>query len=319
MNTIVVLEGYTVNPGDLDWKSFLNLGQLTVYDRTEPELIVDRAKDANILLSNKCLITRDVIDALPDLQYIGLLSTGYNVVDTQAARERGIAVTNIPAYSTRAVAQMVFAHILQFTNRVNLHCDLVRDGFWSSCPDFCFWSGPLTELAGKRLGIIGMGAIGRQTAGIGAAFGMKIVAYSPRPKTLDVPFPFEWVSLDTLLSASDFVSLHCPLSNETAGIISAENIARMKRTAILINTARGPVVDDAALASALNEGLIAGAGLDVLTSEPPGRDNPLLTAKNCHITPHIAWAAVETRARLMNVALANIEGFLSGNRINRIV
>lgn len=313
---IVNLDGFTTNPGDLSWAGIERLGDYTVYERTSPDEIIKRAKGADILIVNKTIIDRDILNALsPELKYIGLQSTGYNVVDCAYARQLGITVCNIPAYSTNAVAQLVFAFILQITNEVTLHSDAVKNGEWCDCPDFCFWKKPLTELDGKTIGIVGFGSIGQRVASIAMAFGMRVLAYNPRPKDkgeLNVSF----VSIDELLSQSDFVTCHCPLTPETEGLINKENISKMKKSAILINTSRGPVVDEQALADALNNDELQAAGLDVLKVEPASRNNPLLTAKNCYITPHIAWAAKETRARLLKILEDNIVAYLNGNPQN---
>lgn len=313
---IVNLDGYTTNPGDLSWDGIKRFGDYTVYDRTPADKVIERAKGANILIINKTVVTKEILDALsPELEYIGLQSTGYNVVDCEYARKLGVTVCNIPSYSTNAVAQLVFAFILQITNEVTLHADAVRNGEWCRCEDFCFWKKPLTELAGKTIGIIGFGAIGQKVAQISEAFDMKILAYNPRPKSagnLDVAF----TDMDTLLKKSDIITCHCPLTSETKGLINAENIAKMKNSAIFINTSRGPVVDEQALADALNSSKIRAAGLDVLETEPARTDNPLLTAKNCYITPHIAWAALETRARLLKILEENLEAYISGKPQN---
>lgn len=313
---IVNLDGYTTNPRDLSWDGIKRFGDYTVYDRTPADKVIERAKGANILIINKTVVTKEILDALsPDLEYIGLQSTGYNVVDCEYARKLGVTVCNIPSYSTNAVAQLVFAFILQITNEVTLHADAVRNGEWCRCEDFCFWKKPLTELAGKTIGIIGFGAIGQKVAQISKAFDMKILAYNPRPKSaadLDVVF----TDMDTLLKKSDIITCHCPLTSETKGLINAENIAKMKNSAIFINTSRGPVVDEKALADALNSSKIRAAGLDVLETEPARTDNPLLTAKNCYITPHIAWAALETRARLLKILEENLEAYISGKPQN---
>lgn len=310
---IVNLDGITTNPGDLCWDGIKKLGDYTVYDRTLPEQIIERAKGAEILIVNKTVITREILDKLsPELEYIGLQSTGYNVVDCSYARELGITVCNIPSYSTNAVAQLVFAFILQITNEVTIHSDAVKNGEWCNCPDFCFWKKPLTELAGKAIGIIGFGTIGRKVATLAEAFDMKVLAYAPRPKNKGNLKTVDFVDLDTLLSNSDIITCHCPLTPETTGLINKETLSKMKKTAIFINTSRGPVVDELALADALNNDNIMAAGLDVLETEPAKKENPLLTAKNCYITPHIAWAAKETRARLLTVLEENIVAYLNG-------
>ena len=314
---IVNLDGYTVNPGDLSWESIESLGDYTVYDRTDESQILERAKGAEILIINKTVVSNDMLDCLaPELKFIALQSTGYNVVDVKYARSIGITVSNIPSYSSDAVAQLVFALILQITNKVTLHSDAVMNGEWCSCPDFCFWKAPLTELTGKTIGIIGFGTIGRRVAEIAEAFRMNILAYSPRPKDKGSLKSIEFVDLDTLLSSSEIITCHCPLTAETAGIINNNTISKMKKSAVFINTSRGSVVDEKALADALNEGRIAGAGLDVLDREPARSDNPLLKAKNCFITPHIAWAARETRGRLMNILYENIEAYINNTPQN---
>ncbi len=314
---IVNLDGYTLNPGDLSWQNIEKLGDYTVYDRTSPDKIIERAKGANILFVNKTVITREILDALsPELEYIGLQSTGYNVVDCDYAKKLGITVCNIPSYSTGAVAQLVFSFILQITNKVSMHSQAVMDGEWCSCPDFCFWKAPLTELYNKTIGIIGFGSIGRQVARIAESFDMKVLAYSPRPKDKGELKTVEFVDIDTLISNSDIITCHCPLTPETTGLINKRTISKMKKSAIFINTSRGPVVDEQALADALNNGDIAAAGLDVLKVEPARKDNPLLTAKNCYITPHIAWAAKETRARLLSILEDNLKAYLDGTPQN---
>lgn len=312
---IVNLDGYTTNPGDQSWDWLGKYGEYKVYDRTNKEDIIKRAEDADILIINKSVITAEMLDKMPKLKYVGLQSTGYNVIDCDAARKRGITVSNIPAYSTNAVAQLVFAFILQITNKVTLHSDAVHEGEWCECPDFCFWKAPLAELDGKTIGIIGYGSIGQRVSKIADAFGMKTLVYTPHPqpeKYRNIAF----VTFEELLSNSDIITCHCPLNRNTENLIDKEALAKMKKTAILINTSRGPVVDDEALAEALNHGEIQAAGLDVLRVEPPSKDNPLLTAKNCYITPHIAWAAYETRARLLSILEDNLKAFLNGKPQN---
>ena len=314
---IVNLDGYTTNPGDLSWDGIKRFGDYTVYDRTPADKVIERAKGANILIINKTVVTREILDALsPELEYIGLQSTGYNVVDCDYARKLGITVCNIPAYSTKAVAQLVFAFILQVTNEVALHSNAVKNGEWCTCPDFCFWKTPLTELDSKIIGIIGFGSIGRRVAKLAEAFDMKVLAYAPRPKDKGELKTVEFVDLDTLLINSDIITCHCPLTEETKGMINEENISKMKKSAIFINTSRGPVVDEKALADALNSEKIKAACLDVLETEPALESNPLLKAKNCYITPHIAWAAHETRARLLKILEENIEAYLCGKPQN---
>jgi glycerate dehydrogenase len=312
---IVILDGNAVNPGDLSWDGLKQFGKLTVHSHTPNDQVVQRAAEATMVTTNKTLLREKVLDRLPNLRYIGVLATGYNVVDTEAARERGITVTNIPAYSTPSVAQAVFAHILNLALHVCEHADSVRRGDWCKIVDFCYWNFPLVELQGLTLGIVGYGQIGQETAKIGRAFGMKILATNRSPKKVD-PSEATMVSLDELLAQSDIVSLHCPLTEQSRGMINAEALNKMKSSAFLINTGRGPLIDEAALADALNAGRIAGAGLDVLGKEPPSEDCPLLTAKNCYITPHLAWASLAARQRLMKIAIDNMRTFLEGNPQN---
>ncbi len=310
---IVNLDGYTTNPGDLSWKEIEKLGEYTVYERTSPDRIVERAKGAQILMVNKTVITKEILDALsPELKYIGLQSTGYNVVDCDYARQLGITVSNIPSYSTNAVAQLVFAFILEITNKVSMHSESVKNGDWCSCPDFCYWNAPLSELAGKTIGIIGFGAIGSKVAAIAEAFDMNVLAYAPHPKDKGTLKRINFTPLDQLLTESDIITCHCPLTDKTNRMINENAISLMKKTAIFINTSRGPVVDENALANALNSERIAAAGLDVLEFEPAHSSNPLLIAKNCYITPHIAWAAKETRERLIKILTENLKAFLNG-------
>lgn len=311
---IVILDGYAVNPGDLSWKGMENLGECELYDRTEPELTIERAKNADVVLTNKVMFDREIIEKLPNLKYIGVFATGYNVVDLAAAKKAGITVTNIPAYSTASVAQMVFSHLLHFAQNVCIHAQSVSNGEWAKSPDFTYWKSPQTELAGKTLGIIGFGQIGQAVAKIGLAFGMKIIFNNRSQK--DTTLEARQVDLDTLLSKSDFVSINCPLTPENRGFINSASIGKMKRSAFLVNTGRGQLINEQDLARALNDGRIAGAGLDVLSTEPPSVDNPLPTAKNCYITPHIAWATFEARSRLMDIAVQNLEAFISGKPIN---
>ena len=315
---ITVLDGFTLNPGDLSWEQLENLGELTVYDRTSPEMVVERACGSEIVLTNKVVLDRAILDRLPDLKYIGVLATGYNVVDVEAAREKGIVVTNIPAYSTDSVAQMVFALLLAVTNRVETFTAKNRIGRWSDSVDFCYWDAPLTELAGKYFGIVGLGNIGRKVAVIARAFGMKVLALTSKDKN-ELPEGVEKAaSLQDLLSRSDVVSLHCPLTDATRSLINSSTLKMMKPSAILINTGRGPLIDESDVAEALKEGVIAAAAVDVLTTEPPKVDNPLLSAPNCYITPHVAWASTEARRRLMYIATANVAAFLAGNPRNRV-
>lgn len=312
---IVVLDGYTLNPGDLSWDGLKSLGDCTIYDRTPPEEVVARAQDAQIVLTNKAVLDRDAIERLPNLQYIGVIATGYNIVDVDAASEREIPVTNVPTYGTHSVAQMVFALLLELTQRVGHHARTVREGRWSSSEDFCYWDHPLVELHGLTMGIVGFGRIGRAVSGIALGFGMKVLIYDiyiVRPEVADV----EFVDLDTLFTQSDVVTLHCPLTPETDGLVDAERLAQMKPSAFLINTSRGAIVNERDLVDALEAGGIAGAGLDVLAAEPAEPDNPLLSAPNCFVTPHIAWATRAARARLMTAVVQNVSAFLRGSPQN---
>ena len=312
---IVILDAFTANPGDMSWKGLEELGEVTVYDRTKADETVARAADADIVLTNKVIINKEVIAQLPQLKYIGVLATGYNVVDIKAAHERGIIVTNVPAYSTESVAQMVFAHLLTVTNRTEHYAILNRQGRWSTNPDFSYWDTELTELAGKTFGIVRLGNIGSRVAQIALAFGMKVKALTS--KTADaLPIGIEKASLEELLATSDVLSLHCPLTDNTRQMINSETLRQMKPTAILINTGRGPLVDDQAIAEALEEGKLAAFCADVLTEEPPKADNPLLKQPNAFITPHIAWATKEARIRLIQVATDNVSSFLNGKAVN---
>ena len=312
---IVVLDGYTLNPGDLSWAELEALGPCVVYDRTPPDKIIERAAGSEIVLINKTVLTRQVIEQLPRLRYIGLLSTGTNAADIAAARERNISVTNVPDYATISVAQMVFAHILNLTQHMADHGRSVSAGEWTQNPDFCYWIYPQIELSQLTLGLVGFGRIGRAVAAIAQTFGMRVLAYTT---TLPAALPegVAFVGLEELFRQSDVLSLHCPLTPQTENLINAKTLAWMKPTALLINTSRGPLVDEQALADALNAGKIAGAGLDVLSEEPPPASNPLLKAKNCCITPHIAWAAQAARKRLLDVVVANVRAFLNGRPQN---
>lgn len=312
---IVILDGYTANPGDLSWQELEKLGSVTVYERTKPSETVARAADADIVLTNKVIISKEVIGQLPQLKYIGVLATGYNVVDIKAAHERGITVTNVPAYSTESVAQMVFAHLLTVTNRTEHYAIENRNSRWSSNPDFCYWDFPHMELAGKTFGIVGLGNIGLRVAQIARAFGMKVKALTSKAAET-LPAGIEKASLEELLSAADVVSLHCPLTDNTHHLINADTLRLMKSTAILINTGRGPLIDDQAVADALAEGRLAAFCADVLTEEPPKADNPLLSQPNAFTTPHIAWASKEARIRLIQVATDNVRSFLNGKSQN---
>ncbi|HIG43447.1 MAG: D-2-hydroxyacid dehydrogenase [bacterium] len=315
---IVVLDGFTLNPGDIDWGPVSSLGSLEIHDRTADDQIIERASGANCLLLNKTPINRTILDALPQLKYIGVLATGYNVVDTVATAERGIIVTNIPTYGTDSVAQHVAALLLEFARGVGVHNQAVHEGEWTDNADWCFSRQPMFELTGRTLGIVGIGRIGQAVARIGAAMGMTLIAHDlfwPDAEKL-AGLEVEQVELDDLFARSDAISLHCPLTSENHHLVNGENLKRMKPNAILINTSRGPLIDNQALADALHAGTIAGAALDVLDTEPPPSDNPLLKAPNCLITPHIAWYAVEARQRLMQIAAENVQAFLAGNPRN---
>lgn len=312
---IIVLDGFTLNPGDLDWQEFYALGDAVIYDRTPKELIVERGKDADILITNKCPITREVIDSLPKLRYVGVLATGYNVIDTAYCAQKGIVVTNIPAYSTESVAQTAFGLIIECFSLIGAHSREVKEGKWAESEDFCRYNPGIRELFGKTLGIVGYGRIGRRIADIGRAFGLKIAVYN---KGNQYPGVDCKETMEELLSAADIVSLNCPLTADNQKMINERTISFMKKGAVLINTARGGLVDEKALADALNSGYLGGAGLDVLSTEPPSPDNPLLSAKNTVITPHIGWATKEARARLMKIAADNLKEFLRGNTVNRV-
>ena len=312
---IVILDGYTANPGDLSWGSLKEMGEVTVYERTRREEIAGRAADADIVLTNKVVMDREMMALLPRLKYIGVLATGYNVVDIEAARERDIIVTNVPAYSTESVAQTVFAHLLTVTNRTEHYAEQNRQGRWAENRDFCYWDTELTELAGKTMGIVGLGHIGRRVAEIALAFGMQVKAMTSK-KAEELPAGIQKAELQSLLATSDVVSLHCPLTEGTRHLIHRETLRLMKPSAILINTGRGPLVDDEALAEALNEGRLRAYCADVVTEEPPKADHPLLHAPNAFITPHIAWATVEARKRLLQTAIGNVEAFVNGHPVN---
>ena len=312
---IVILDGYTANPGDLSWGSLKEMGEVTVYERTRREEIAGRAADADIVLTNKVVMDREMMALLPRLKYIGVLATGYNVVDIEAARERDIIVTNVPAYSTESVAQTVFAHLLTVTNRTEHYAEQNRQGRWAENRDFCYWDTELTELAGKTMGIVGLGHIGRRVAEIALAFGMQVKAMTSK-KAEELPAGIQKAELQSLLASADVVSLHCPLTEGTKHLIHRETLRLMKPSAILINTGRGPLVDDEALAEALNEGRLRAYCADVVTEEPPKADHPLLHAPNAFITPHIAWATVEARKRLLQTAIGNVEAFVNGHPVN---
>lgn len=311
---IVGMDGFALNPGDLSWEEVENMGDFKVYERTPPELTIERAKDADAIFTNKVVFDKKVIDQLPRLKYIGVLATGYNVVDISAAKKAGIVVTNIPAYSTASVAQMVFSHVLNFAQNVAVHAKSVSSGKWAKSKDFSYWETPQVELAGKTIGIIGFGQIGQAVAKIALAFGMRVI-FNNRSKKGTALEALQ-VDLNTLLSESDFISINCPLTGENAEFINKSTIEMMKPEAFLINTGRGPLINEQDLADALNKGRIAGAGLDVLSVEPATEDNPLPKAKNCYITPHIAWATFEARTRLMNIATENLKAFLEGHPQN---
>lgn len=312
---IVVLDGYAANPGDLCWDELKALGECTVYDRTAPAEVLERSAGAEILLTNKTVITAEHIAALPGLKYIGVLATGYNIVDVAAAKEHGVIVTNIPAYSTDSVAQMVFAHILNIAQQVQHHSEEVHKGRWTDSKDFCFWDTPLLELHGKKIGIVGLGHTGYATARIAIGFGMEVYAYTSKTH-FQLPPEIHKMELDELFRECDIISLHCPLTDTTREMVNAKRLRLMKPTAILINTGRGPLVNEQDLADALNNGTIYAAGVDVLSQEPPRADNPLLTAKNCYITPHIAWASTAARERLMQIMSGNIRTYQNGKPIN---
>lgn len=314
---ITILDGYGMNPGDLSWDGIAALGELKVYDRTAPSEVIGRSADSEALLTNKTALDGETLRALPKLKYVGVLATGYNVVDTATARQLGIVVTNIPAYSTMSVAQMVFAYLLNVTDRVEHYAEENRQGRWSRNPDFCYWDTPVTELAGKTFGIVGLGHIGQAVAKIALAFGMKVIAFtSKEPEHL--PDGVSKAGLDTLFAESDVVSLHCPLTPFTEKLINRETLSKMKPGAILINTGRGPLIDEQAVADALRDGRLGAFCADVLSSEPPAADNPLLSAPNSFITPHIAWASKEARERLMQIAVANLKAFIEGNPVNDV-
>ena len=312
---IVVLDGYTLNPGDLTWKGLEKLGELKVYDRTPVDKIVERIGDAEIVFTNKVPITRDTLEKT-NIKYIGVLATGYNIVDVETAKQKGIPVTNIPTYGTASVAQMVFAHILEICHHVAVHSEAVKADEWTNNDDWCFWKYPLIELAGKTMGIIGYGRIGQAVGRIAQAFGMKVIANDKYQNKKLESETMKYVELDNLLENSDIISLHCPLFEENKGIINKNTIAKMKDNVIIINTSRGPLIVEEDLAEALNGGKVYAAGLDVVSVEPIKADNPLLKAKNIFITPHIAWAPKESRQRLMDITVDNLKAFLKGKPVN---
>lgn len=314
---LVILDAYAENPGDLSWdwlKDYVD--EYDIYDITPPELTVERSRGADILVTNKTVLSKEILSELPELKYISTLATGYNVIDITFAREKGIIVSNIPAYSTDGVAQLVFAFILEFTNNVALHNQSVKAGDWTRSEHFCYWKTPLSELRGKTLGIIGFGKIGSAVAQIANAFGMRVIAYSPNTRTYNGFGTVEFTKLDSVIEHSDFITLHCPLTEETNGLVDMSFLSKMKKTAYLINTSRGPVINEADLRKALDEGVISGAGVDVLSCEPAKADNPLLQCDKCLITPHIAWASFEARSRLMGIFRDNVEGFVKDKPVN---
>lgn len=321
MSKAVILDGYTLNPGDLDWKPLQELADFEIYDRTtysieEAPLIIERAKDAEVILTNKTPLTKEILDELPMLKYIGVLATGYNVVDVEAAKERNITVTNIPSYGTDTVSQAAIALLLELCHRTGDHSNAVKNGEWTNSPDFCFWNHPIIELSGKTMGIIGYGQIGQTTSRIAQAFSMKVLAYNrTREKVIETE-SVRYATLEELYREADVIMLHCPLTEENEGFINKESIEQMKDSVLIVNNARGALINEADLADALNRGKVAGAGLDVVSEEPISEDNPLLKAKNCIITPHIAWASLEARQRLLDIAVENLSKYLEGNPIN---
>ncbi len=315
MMKIVVLDGFTANPGDLSWESMKALGDLTVYARTPASKVVEQAKDAEIVLTNKVKFPREVIEQLPNLKYIGVLATGYNVVDIDAAKEHGVVVTNIPAYSTDSVVQMTFAHLLNITNQVGHYADEVRQEKWSKNPDFCYWNTPLMELSGKVLGVVGLGNIGLRVATVARQFGMDVYAVTSK-RADQLPEGIQKSSLDGVLAVADVLTLHCPLTADTEHIINAESLAKMKHGTILLNTGRGPLIDEQAVADALASGKLLGYGADVMTLEPPSPENLLLKQPHAYFTPHIAWASYEARTRLIATAVENVRAFVDGRPVN---
>ncbi len=312
---IVVLDGYGVNPGDLSWETLEALGDVEVYPRTAPEDVIDRCFNAEIILTNKVVINKQILVSLPRLKYIGVLATGYNVVDVDTASDLDIIVTNIPAYSTDSVVQMTFAHILTMTNRVEHYTQQNRNGRWSNNPDFVYWDTPLIELAGKTMGIVGLGNIGMKVAQLARCFGMEVYAFTSKASSL-LPEGIQKTTFEGLLSVSDILSLHCPLNRSTREMINASSLAKMKEGALLINTGRGPLVNEADVAEALRSGHLGGYGADVMCQEPPAEDNPLFSAPNAYITPHIAWATFEARKLLIAIAVGNVKAFIDGNPVN---
>lgn len=316
---LVILDGYTENPGDLSWDWLGDLvDEYEVYDKTPTELVIERAKDADIIVTNKTPLDKNSLSQLKKLRYISTLATGYNVIDIGAATELGIVVSNIPAYSTDGVAQLVFALLLEMVNSVAVHNESVKKGEWASCEHFCYWKTPLSELSGKTFGIIGFGKIGSAVAAIANAFKMKVIAYSPNTRSYDGFGSVEFLSLDEVISSSDVISLHCPLTESTNGLVNKDFISKMKKGAYIINTSRGPVLNEKDVRDALDEGRLAGLGADVLSTEPPAADNPLANCDKTVVTPHIAWASLEARTRLMNIFRSNVEGFVKGEPVNKV-
>lgn len=314
----VILDGFTTNPGDLSWDWLRNQCDLTVFDRTPAEKIIERCEGCEIIITNKTPLTRQTIEQLPDCKFIALLSTGYNIVDCEYAASRNIPVSNIPSYSTAAVAQLTFALLLEMTNKVGIHNSAVKSGEWTNCKDFCFWKAPLQELYGKTFGIVGYGKIGESVSNIANSFGMRVIAFTPHPDKHINAKGVTFTSLDEVLKTSDVISFHCPLTPDTVSLVNNSSLNKIKKGAYLINTSRGPVFDEEAVAKALKSGHLAGVGVDVLSTEPPKADNPLLSCENCIITPHIAWAAFETRERLLGVLKENIFAYLKGKPINTV-
>jgi glycerate dehydrogenase len=315
---IVVLDGFTLNPGDLTWRRLEQIGEVKIYDRTPQEEVVNRIGDAEIVYTNKTMLSRETLELVKNVKYVGVLATGYNVVDVEAAREKNIVVTNIPTYGTSAVSQFTFALLLEMCHHVWVHNEKVKKGAWTNCPDFCFWNFPLIELAGKTIGIIGFGRIGQAVANIAISFGMKVLAYDTYKNEALESANLKYADLDEIYRYADVISLHVPLFESTKSMINKESISKMKKSAMIINTSRGPLINEQDLAEALNNGAIAGAAVDVVSTEPAKMDNPLLSAKNCIVTPHIAWAPIEARERLLNIAIDNLEAFLAGNKINKV-
>ncbi|MDQ6813836.1 MAG: D-2-hydroxyacid dehydrogenase [Bacteroidota bacterium] len=313
---IVILDGYTLNPGDLSWDELKKLGNVTIYDRTPVDKVVERAEGAEVVFTNKTPVTEEAINSLPSLKFIGVLATGYNIVNTEAAKAKGITVSNVPGYGTASVVQMTFALLLELCLHVQKHSDSVRAGKWATSADWCFWDYPLVELSGKTIGILGFGNIGQKVGDVATAFGMNILANSRSQTDQSNRRNFKWAEVQELLSQSDVVSIHCPLLAETRGLINKNSLQSMKSTSFLLNTSRGPIIVDEDLANALNNNVIAGAGIDVLSNEPPSKDNPLFSAKNCIITPHISWATKESRVRLMNTTVSNLLAFIDGKPVN---